>query len=371
MDQAPQDNVGVAVDGRIGHLTLDRPEAINALTPAMVNRLLSALQTWRYDPGIEIILLDGNGPKGFCAGGDIKLVYRSATRDCQEALAFWREEYQLVATLADYPKPIVSVAHGITMGGGVGVASHTSHRVVTPDVRLAMPETKIGLSPDVAGLYLLGKAPGDTGTHAALTGQTFGSGDAMAMGFADAVIPTSRLNELTAALQERGPDEALALLNQPAVSRPACLTTQQDWINTCYTPGRDLNQIITALARHPNPAARDAARALRGVSPTAAHVSLAAIRRAREMTSVQECLRQDFRVITRFVHHHDLIEGIRAKVIDKDDAPHWDPTSPDRVQGRDVQAFFAPFDDQDSDLHLGMEPHDSTPVEGAPTRQWR
>lgn len=335
--------------GRLGHLTLARPGAINALTPAMVRVLSSTLVGWRSDDRVEVVLLDGAGDRGLCAGGDIKFVHAHAGGRPGRVLDFWRHEYQLDALLASYPKPVVTVAHGLTMGGGVGLASHAGHRIVTPSAHLAMPEVLIGLSPDVAALHLLARAPGLLGLHAAMTGAWFGSGDAVAMGFADAVVPGERLAGLGDLLQERDPGEVLAALHTPEAAARPVLLGERSWIDECYGHG-DAAEILAALRAHPRAEARQAADVLAGVSPTAAAVALEALRRARTLATMQECLVQDFRISSRFLAHPDLSEGIRARVIDKDRAPRWSVASVSDVTAQQVAAFLAPLGDPTQEL---------------------
>lgn len=341
--------VRIAREGRVGHLTLDRPQAINALTTAMVRTLLTTLVGWRDDPSVEVVVLDGQGERGFCAGGDIKFVHTYATREPERVRAFWRAEYELDAALANFPKPVVTVAHGITMGGGVGLASHAEHRIVTSGTRLAMPETLIGLAPDVAALHLLAQAPGNLGLHAAITASTMSSGDAVEMGFADAVVPDNRLRDLIPLLQVESPAAVMSELHAADAASAPILLPEQEWIRDCYAYD-DIRRILGALRTHPAPEARRAGEVMASVSPTAAAVTLQAIRRAGEMASMQACLVQDFRVSSRFLVHPDLVEGIRARVIDKDRTPRWSPSALTDVNAEDVERFLAPFDNPADEL---------------------
>lgn len=345
------DGVRIGREGRVGHLTLVRPEAINALNLTMVRALAATLARWRDDRRVELVLVDGIGRRGFCAGGDIKFVHANAAAHPERVRGFWREEYQLDALLASYPKPVVTVAHGISMGGGVGLASHASHRIVTHSVRLAMPETLIGLCPDVAGLHLLARAPGQLGTHVALTGTVFGSGDAVAMGFADAVVADERLDDLVDRLQRADPDVVLADLHSPDGAAEPVLLPQRPWVDACYRKDTAL-EILAALRSRPEPEAGRAAETLTRVSPTSATVTLEAIRRAAGLASVRDCLAQDFRISSRFLCHPDLVEGIRARVVDKDRSPRWSPGSLAEVTRSQVASFLAPFDDPAEELAL-------------------
>jgi enoyl-CoA hydratase len=212
-----------------------------------------------------------------------------------------------------------------------------------------MPETLIGLCPDVAGLHLLARAPGELGVHAAMTGASFGSGDAVEMGFADAVVPDERLADLIDLMQKADPDSVLTQLHEPDAGMPPTLLTEHAWVSACYTDG-DAPEILEALRTHPARKARDAANMLARVSPTAATVTLEAIRRAREFASMKDCLVQDFRVNSRFLAHPDLVEGIRARVIDRDRSPAWSPASLADVKAEQIAAFFAPLSDPIEEL---------------------
>jgi enoyl-CoA hydratase len=340
-----------ATEGHVGRITLNRPTVINALTLPMIRRIADALERFSQDPSVAVVVLDGRGDRGFCAGGDIKFVHEHANSDPQAVRTLWAEEYRLDASIAHYPKPVVAIADGITMGGGIGLFGHASHRVVTQTARLAMPETAIGLSPDVAGLFLLSRAPGELGTHAALTGARCNAADALEMGLADYVVDRCRLGELAAALQREPPDLAVGALHDPSSAPRGQMQEQRGWIDACYASD-DVGEILARLTARPEPAARAAAANLASVSPTAATVTLAAVRRAAQMTDMRECLRQDYRLSCRFLQHPDLVEGIRAKVVDKDRRPRWRPGSLAAVDPVIVPEFFAPFPDPADELDL-------------------
>lgn len=328
--------------GTVGHVSLDRPEAINALTISMVLRVQDALDAWREDSRVCTVLIDGRGERGFCAGGDIRFVHDSLAEDSSRVLALWQAQYHLDVTVAEYPKPVVTVADGVTMGGGMGLASHASHRVVTGRSRLGMPEVGIGLTPDVGGLFLLARAPGESGTHAALTGAGLNAADALGMGLADYVVPVDQVATLADRLQSGAPTETLARLHQPSEAGPPQLLTQRSWIDECYVY-EDCRTIVTALQQHADPRAQAAARALLEGSPTALSVTLRALRRAAAMQRVRECFLQDYRVSCRFLDHPDLAEGIRARMIDRDHEPRWAPADLEAVAPQDLDRFFEPL----------------------------
>lgn len=329
--------------GTVGHVSLDRPEAINALTIPMVQRVQGALDAWRDDTRVSTVLLDGRGERGFCAGGDIRFVYHSIVEDSSRVLKLWQVQYLLDVTVAEYPKPVVTVADGVTMGGGMGLACHASHRVVTKRSRLGMPEVGIGLAPDVGGLFLLARAPGETGTHAALTGAVMTAADALGMGIADYVVPVHEVANLTEWLLDGHPSEVLARLHRPSEAGALDVLAQRSWIDECYA-FEDGDSILAALRRHRDPRAQVAARALLNGSPTALSVTLQALRRAAAMHRVRECFMQDYRVSCHFLSHPDLAEGIRARLIDRDQKPRWQPGDLGPGGLIDLERFFEPLD---------------------------
>jgi enoyl-CoA hydratase len=328
--------------GAIGRITLNRPAALNALDLAMITSMRAALEAWRDDPQVAAVVLEGAGDRAFCAGGDIAVVHRSASTDPEIARTLWREEYRLDAQIARYPKPVVAVMDGITMGGGLGISGYATIRIVTERAVLAMPEVAIGLAPDVGGALLLSRAPGEVGTHIALTATRIGAADALYCGLADQVVASSRLPSLLDELSEGG--EVRTLPEQHAMAE---LPAARPWIDTCYG-GEDttVEQILERLRARAEPAARKAAEAITAGAPTALKVTLRALRAARSMSSIEECLRQDYRLCSRFLAHSDLREGIRAAILDKDRSPRWDPPTLAEVDAEEVARFFAPLDDE-------------------------
>jgi enoyl-CoA hydratase len=324
------------VEGRLGRLTLSRPAALNALTWPMLHGMHRVLRAWRRDPAVETVLLEGTGPRAFCAGGDITVVHASARSGGRTARSLWRHEYALDLRIARYPKPVVSVLHGLVLGGGVGISSHRPYRVVTGTTEWGMPEVGLGLSPDVGGLLLLSRFPGELGTHLALTGQRIGAVDCLAYGVADAFVPVERLPELASRLARQ--DAGTAVHGVAATPSPP--TAVPPWMARCYA-GDDAGTIVAALRAEPAADANRAADRIEAACPTAVAVTLAAIRRAASMSDLAECLHQDYRLSTRFLGRPDLAEGIRAAVIDKDRRPRWSPPTLADVDPPAVQAFFA------------------------------
>jgi enoyl-CoA hydratase len=335
--------------GRVGHLTLNRPRAINALTGEMVGMLRHALELWRNNDGVATVLLTGAGDRGLCAGGDIVSIYHDALASGTASEAFWRDEYALNAEIARYPKPIVALQDGIVLGGGIGVSAHAGIRIVTETSRLGMPETAIGFVPDVGGTWLLARAPGDSGTHAALTAAPVGAGDALFLGLADHFVERAHLPALVEALETE--DAALVVARFGSTPPPGELADAR-WIDTAYA-GDSVADILARLADVLDPAAQAAYAAISTNSPTALAVTLAALRRARRAPDLGTVLAQEFRVSLRCLAEPDFAEGIRAQVIDKDRTPAWRPGSIAEVDPHHIEEFFAPLGDRELALDQG------------------
>lgn len=334
-------------EGRLGRITLNRPKALNALNLGMIDAMATALQAWEADSRVEVVVLDGAGERGFCAGGDLMVVYDAARNDPEIARTLWREEYLLDARIACFPRPVVSLMDGIVMGGGIGLSAHADIRIVTERSVLAMPEVAIGLAPDVGGALLLARAPGEVGTHLALTASRVGAADALYCGLADHLVPSSRLADLVVALQHGDPAEVVAETARSTTESstpPATLPLDRSWIDACYGAG-DVEEIISRLEGRPESAARRAAEALREGAPTSVKVTLRALREAAGLDDLKSCLVQDFRVSCRLLGEPDLAEGIRAAVIDKDRRPRWDPARLVDVTADTVARHFLPLED--------------------------
>ena len=323
--------------GDLGLITLQRPQSINALTLDMVERIDDQLARWAVDPAVAMVVIDGDGERGLCAGGDIKGMYESAHGDGSHAREFWRVEYHLNGVIAAYPKPITSLMHGIVLGGGVGVSAHASLRVVTSNAGVGMPEVTIGLVPDVGATWLLSHAPGELGTHLALTGGSVGAADAILCGLADVHVPDAAIR----VLREARDAPALIRLVDELSTPPSVgvLAEQRPWIDACYSAD-SVTEILNRLDASGILEAQTTADLIRTKSPTALAVTLRALRNARSLSSVHEALEVELFISSRCLHDHDLTEGIRAQVIDKDRRPKWDPPTLDGVREADVAAHF-------------------------------
>lgn len=339
------EDVLVTVDRGVGLITLNRPRAINSLNHAMVTVMSQVLTGWEGDDAVRAVVVDGAGERGLCAGGDIVAIYHSARADGPEkgaeARQFWYDEYLLNAHIGRFRKPYVALMDGIVMGGGVGISAHGRVRIATDTTKMAMPEVGIGFVPDVGGTWILSRAPGLLGLHAALTGVTFNGADAIAMGFADHYVTHDKLPSFKDALLRDGIDAALAAhVSDPPASQ---LAAQRDWIDECYA-GETAADIVAALRGNDGTAAVDAADLIESRSPISVSVALEAIRRAAKLDTLEDVLRQEYRTSCASLRSHDLVEGIRAQVIDKDRNPKWSPASLAAVTPADVEAYFAPAD---------------------------
>ncbi|CAM4474006.1 enoyl-CoA hydratase/isomerase family protein [Nocardia ninae] len=335
----------------LGLITLNRPKAINALNHSMALAISEALHAWTDDDEVRTVVVTGAGERGLCAGGDIVAIHTDATGGAAGADSptgrFWRDEYVLNALIGRYPKPYVVVMDGIVMGGGVGLSGHGSHRIVTERSKIGMPEVGIGFIPDVGGTYLLSRTPGELGTHVALTTARMNAGDAIAAGFADYYIASEHLPALLDTLRTETAEIAIAKF---ASAAPASgLLAQQDWIDACY--GADtVEEIVARLQAHEAPEAAKAAADILTKSPVALKVTLRSLRSARSAPNLEAVLNEEYRVSIAALASADLVEGIRAQVIDKDRNPQWSPATLADVTTAQVDAYFAELGDQELGL---------------------
>lgn len=348
VDQGADETADVLFErrGRLGVVTLNRPKAVNALTAGMAAAMLDQLTVWADDDAVAAVLVRGAGDRGLCAGGDIVAIYRDLLDGGDATADFWAVEYRLNLLIAEYPKPYVAFMDGLVLGGGVGISAHGSVRIVTERTRSGMPETTIGFVPDVGGTLLLSRAPGETGTHAALTGAHLSGADALFLGLADHFVASARLPELAAALETEPADAVVARFAEPAPQ--SVLAGQREWIDACYSSD-DAGEIVRRLRTIGGEAAAEAADTITAKSPTAVKVALASLRRVRGL-SLAEALEQEYRVGLRFLAGPDFREGIRAQVVDKDRTPHWQPATLADVTNEDVEAHFAPLGDRELKL---------------------
>ncbi|MER7133372.1 enoyl-CoA hydratase/isomerase family protein [Streptosporangium saharense] len=350
MNPQPDAEVETPVTGRLGQVVLNRPRALNALNHDMIRRIDAVLRAWADDDAVAAVLIRGAGERGLCAGGDIRSIYEDARTGGGGSPAFWRDEYRLNALVARYGKPYVALMDGIVMGGGVGVSAHGGVRIVTERTTLAMPETTIGFVPDVGGTYLLSRAPGELGTHLALTAAAVGAGDAVACGLADHFVLSSDLEAFTKALASQDVAGAVAAFARPVP--PGELAGERGWIDACYSADT-VEEIVERLLGSGEEGAKRAAELISAKSPTALKATLRSLRLARELGSLEEALDQEYRVSLGMLAVPDLVEGIRAQVIDKDRSPRWSPARLEEVDDRDVDRLFAPLGERELGLSGG------------------
>lgn len=335
-----------------GILTLDRPQALNSLSLEMVRTLTATLRAWRTDPAVDAVVITSTSPKALCAGGDIRFFHQAghATPQGGSALIedFFTEEYALNHLIHFYPKPYVALMDGVVMGGGMGVAQggpDCGLRIVTERTKMAMPEVNIGLFPDVGGSHFLAHAPGRIGHYLGLTGLTIGAADALVAGLADVFVPSAQMDALRA-LIETTPGASLPAAIR-AFAAPFAdsvgaseLAAQRDLIDRHFGAG-SVAAVLSSLAADPAPFAQRALAALRQRSPLMLCVTRAMLDRAAQL-DVAACLRMERSLVRRTFEHGEVLEGVRALVIDKDNAPRWNPPTLDAVTPEMVDAFFAP-----------------------------
>ncbi len=336
-------DIDIRVQGQAGRITLQRPEALNALTYQMVLDIETAIDAWRADDGVRLILIDAKGDKAFCAGGDIAEMYASGKRgDFDYGRQFWRDEYRLNAKLAEYPKPMVSFLHGFTMGGGVGVGCHGSHRIVGETSRIAMPECGIGLVPDVGGTFLLSRAPGYLGTYLGVTSARMDGADAIYAGFADHFIPQEEWLAAKDALCNTGQTEVvLKAATAPTASQ---IQAQQPEIDALFADP-DIGEIADRLAASDSELAGKALKPIHHNAPLAMACAVEIINRMRGGGTIRDALDLEYRYTHRTMAQGDFIEGIRAAIIDRDRAPTWAHATPRDVAAAEVAAMLAPLED--------------------------
>jgi enoyl-CoA hydratase len=333
--------------GTAGLVTLNRPRALNAVTLIMVRALRQQLDAWRDDPGVTRVVIMGAGGRAFSAGGDLRQVYelgRSGRQD--EALIYWREEYALNDVIKHYAKPYVALLDGIVMGGGVGVSVHGSHRVAGDKFLFAMPEVGIGFFPDVGATWFLPRLPGELGTFCAVTGERLGSADAVSSGIATHRVGSADIPHLVDALCDASSvDQALAYA-RPQEAGP--ITSRRAVIDRAFAADT-VETILANLDHEAKTGQPDAqwaaatAATIRSRSPTSVKLALAQVRWGRER-SFAECMRAEFRIVSRIVHDHDFYEGVRALIIDKDNQPRWRPATLAEVADKDIERHFLPVE---------------------------
>jgi enoyl-CoA hydratase/carnithine racemase len=332
-------------EGAAGIIRLNRPKAINAMTLEMSLGIDAALDQFEADPAVALIVLEGAGERGLCAGGDIRGLWESSKVGGDLGKVFWRQEYIMNARIAKFPKPYVAFMDGLVMGGGVGLSAHSSHRVVTERTKLAMPEVGLGFFPDVGGTWLLSHSPGEIGTYFGLTGQTMNGPDAIHSGFADAVVPSAKWPALRDALTKvrigATSAEVKKLIDSFATGETSGpVAAKQATIDKWFAHDR-IQDIIAALQRDGSELAQATLTTLAEKSPRGMVVTLKLLRLARNARSLEECLVREYRAALAVYASDDFREGVRAAVIDKDRQPKWSPPRVEDVTPEMVAPYFA------------------------------
>jgi enoyl-CoA hydratase len=335
--------------GRVGLITLNRPKALNALTLDMVDAMQTQLKAWRTDETVELVVVRGAGDRAFCAGGDIRALHDSGKAGTPYVIDFYEREYKLNTHIKRYPKPYIALINGIVMGGGVGVSVHGRHRVCGENTVFAMPETGIGLFPDVGGTFFLPRLSGELGMYLGLTGARMDIHDAKYAGIATHVVPARQHEELIGALAEGGEAYEKTLARFAIAPANVCrIAGVQPLIDRHFAHG-SVEAIVASLEGDSSLFAAETLKTLKTKSPISLKVTFRQLREGRQ-NGFEECMRLEFRLTNRFMRGHDFYEGVRAVIIEKDNAPKWRPATLADVKTEDVLAYFAALPDGDLQL---------------------
>lgn len=334
------------VEERIGRIRLNRPKALHALTQPMCEAVLAALEDWRGDPAVEAVVIDHAEGRGFCAGGDIRLIADSSAGDGAAARAFFAVEYRMNHRLFTYAKPVIAFMDGVVMGGGVGLSLPCRLRIATENSRFAMPETAIGLFPDVGGGWYLSRLPGRIGQYLALTGARLNGAEMLALGLATHYLPADRVEEAKRWIGG-DPQEAATILSDLSAPPPeAPILDRREAIDRLFASDV-LEDILAALAADDSDWAREQLAILRQRAPLSCKVSLKLLLDGRAMPTFEDEMRQEYAVASHIVQRPDIVEGVRAVIVDKDHAPRWNPATPEDVSDHMIDRIFAPLDAAD------------------------
>ena len=345
------DDISFERRGAAGLITLNRPQALNAVTHAMVLALRAQLDGWGNDPAITRVVIQAAGERAFSAGGDIRALYDLGQAGRHgEALQFWRDEYPLNVAIKNFRKPYVALIDGLVMGGGVGVSVHGSHRVAGDRFQFAMPEVGIGFFPDVGATWFLPRMPGELGVYCALTGERFGLADGCGAGLATHRIPSARFGALLDGLAGTvSVDAVLAAFAEPVGEGP--ILARRAAIDRLFAAS-EVEDILNALDREAASGGADAewagktVAAMRAKSPLSLKLALAQVRRGKSW-DFETCMRAEFRIVSRVIHGHDFSEGVRAVIVDKDNKPRWQPSRLVDITAAEVERHFAPLGDRE------------------------
>jgi enoyl-CoA hydratase/carnithine racemase len=326
--------------GGIGRVLLNRPKALNALTHQMCHALETRLRAWAADETVKAVVIRGAGERAFCAGGDIRRLYDAGKTGDDYPYRFWADEYRLDALIKHYAKPYLALLDGITMGGGVGMSVHGSHRIVTEHALFAMPETGIGLFPDVGGSYFLPRCPGRIGLYLGLTGERLGAADLLYSGIATHYVPRASLDALEEALAAAPGEVDAVLARFVGDPGPATLAGQRDEVDRLFA-GSSLDTVLADLAAEGSTFSRRALDMLATKSPTALRLTFRQLQEGARL-GFDDCMRMEWRMVSHVPRHMpDFYEGVRAAIIDKDNRPQWSPPRLADVDEAMIDRFFA------------------------------
>ena len=338
-------DVFIRTEGPVGRITLTRPKALNALNYGMCVAIDAALKGWRDDDAVALVLMDAEGPRAFCAGGDIAQIYhRGLAGDYDFGRRFWFDEYRMNARIAEYSKPVISLMQGFIMGGGVGLGGHASHRIVGDTAQVSMPECGIGMIPDVGGSYLLARGPGQVGKYLGTTGARMGPGDAIFAGFAEHFVPEADWPALVAALIDAGSPAPIDRLAQTPPE--GVLPTRMAVIDRHFAPDSAV-AILNGLEGDGGDFATETAQILRRASPLSVALTVEMQVQQQAAPDLRRALIREHRATWRIQETGDFLEGTRAAVIDKDRNPRWQHARLDDVTQAEVAAMLAPLGPQD------------------------
>ncbi|HWA44223.1 MAG TPA: enoyl-CoA hydratase/isomerase family protein [Hypericibacter adhaerens] len=340
-----QSDVVLSREGRLGRILLNRPKALNALNHGMSLAIEAALREWSEDKEVAAIVIRQAGERAFCAGGDVRQFTEKGPAFMRQ---YWRDEYRLNALIRHYPKPYIALVDGIVMGGGVGVSAHGSHRIVSEHVAFAMPETAIGLVPDVGASYLLPRMPGEIGLYLGLTGARLGAADSVAVGFGTHHVKRAGLDALEAGLAHGGDPIERVIGHHAQDPGPAPILEQRAEIDRHFGQP-SLGAVMASLAADPGAFAQSVLATLSTRSPTSMALTFRLLREGRRQ-AFEDCIRREWGIVSRMDEHSDFAEGVRALLVDKDNRPRWNPPHLDQVREDVITRYFEPAEGPPLDL---------------------
>jgi len=339
------DDLSVQIEGDVGVITLNRPKALNALSHKMVDGMREALTRWASDDNVRCVLIEGAGERAFCAGGDIQAIYENGPKDPIGSLEFWRDEYQLNAMIANYKKPYIAMMHGFTMGGGVGVSAHGSHRIVTDGSVISMPEVGIGFLPDVGGTWLLHNAPKGVGAYYGISGARMGPDDALFLNLADAYVPNGKFSTIKGRLIDGEEIDAILADVRETPNEGDARWHQNDIAR--WFDADNFEQVMANVEADRSEFAQGALKLLKRQCPLSVKSTFYALAQVESYTRVEQSLQLEFRFCAASLKGKNFYEGIRAAIIDKDRNPKWEPATLAEVSDTMIKDMFAPLGDKE------------------------